>query len=212
MRHNLFIFFCGVLILLIPTYIGAIHFANDLVPPFPDGDKGTIENHIVEGSTMYFKGKAAAMNLLAAGESGSKNLFEMSTSLYLTNTAIEYLEKAKINYTQALDIGKATGYVENRQDALINFDYDGFVLQNGLNPIIMKRVKAYLSKGDVTGFYMQIVIDIEGIIENLKSIKKDLERNVIPRPQVYWKLLQKFSETTLSGNYGTMVGITVYGG
>jgi hypothetical protein len=188
----------------------ALYHVNDIVPPFPDPDQEIIEGNIIDGATFYFRGKAAAMNIFAVGESGAKSLFDFSSALSYTYTAIEYLQKAKSSYLKAYNLGKAAGYVKSSQDVLVNFDYDTFADEQGLNKIIMERVKAYLGKGDVTGFYLQAVKYVDEISEILTIIENDLEKGVKPDTRVFWRLLQKFSESTLFGNYGTMVGIAAF--
>lgn len=192
------------------SQINALYHINDIIPPFPGGDGEAIESNVIDGSAFYFQGKAAAMNIFAVGESGAKSLFDFSSALSYTYTAIEHLQKARSSYLKAYNLGKAVGYVRSKQDVLVNFDYEAFAAEQGLNQIIMERVKAYLGKGDVTGFYMQGVRYVDEILEILSTIKDDLEKGVKPDTRVFWKLLQRFSESTLFGNYGTMVGIAAF--
>jgi hypothetical protein len=187
----------------------ALYCANDIVPVFPDKDKGAIEHYVIEGAAAFFKAQADVMNLFSLGEMGARGPFDFSTALSLVRSAEEQLRKAKSSFIQAYDLGKSAGYVESHLSLLKDFDYDGFALREGLNEVIMNRVEAYLAKGDITGFYAQMTEDIDGMIESLTEIRGQLENDLKPKTSAMWQLLQQFSETTLFGNYGTMIGQTL---
>lgn len=211
MRKNLLIVFVGLFIFFISVSgLNAVIHVNDIIPIFPDPDQGIIESNVIDGATFYFKSQAAVMELFAVGESGARGLFDVSSALSHTYTAIEHLQRARSGYLKAYALGKSAGYVKSNQNVLVNFDYDAFAADHELNKFIFDRVKSYLGKGDVTGFYMQVVREVDEISEILTTIKSELEKGIRPDTHVFWKLLQKFSETTLFGNYGTMVGITAF--
>jgi hypothetical protein len=202
--------FLMVVLLVTARPLTAIYCANDIVPAFPDGDKGAIEHYVIEGAGAYFKAQADVMNLFSLGETGALGPFDFPAALSLVRSAEEQLQKAKSSFLQAYDRGKSAGYAESKLNLLKDFDYDAFALREGLNEAIMKRVEAYLAKGDITGFYAHMAGDIGGMIESLTEIRGQLEVNLKPKTSAMWQLLQQFSETTLFGNYGTIIGQTLF--
>jgi hypothetical protein len=201
-----------LLLLIVPQLVDALHYGNDLIPPFPEGSRIIIESHVIDGATNFFKAKAAAMLLFADSEAGAKESFEYSSAILHADNAIEFLEKARSSYLLAYNFGKSAGYIKTRQDVLRNFDFETFQNDRKLNSSIMSKVKPFLSNGDVTGFYNQLITDISEIIELMTAIRGELSKNIKPDNSLYWELLQKISEATLFGNYGTMVGIHAFGG
>ena len=50
-----------LLLFIVPQLVDALHYGNDLIPPFPEGSRIIIESHVIDGATNFFKAKAAAM-------------------------------------------------------------------------------------------------------------------------------------------------------
>jgi hypothetical protein len=207
MKKVFLITFFIVLVITISKFdLRACVYANDVTSPFPPDCKGNIEGYIIEGAKAFFKAKESISSLLFEVESGCEGNFNYIAVLSFTNNAIAYLNKSKAHYLEAYNLGKNKVYLKSESNLLKNFDYDKFAAENNLIIPIMNRVKFYLSNGDVTGYYMQIVNDIEDIANILSITRNYLENSTSPDINYYWKILQKLSEATLFGNYGTMVG------
>ena len=124
-----------VFFVMVPK-MGAFFWCNDIASPFDEGKSGTIENLVIEGSSLYFKANAEIMNLYAETEILPNVEYNNARSLERVQLALGYLKESKSKYLQ-------------------------------------DRVK--------------------------------------PSIPVFWNLLQKLSQLTLFGNYGTIMGQTALG-
>ncbi len=203
-----------VLFLTVPG-LEAVVWVNNVCEPFPEGksngDSGNIETLVTEGSALYFKANADIMNLCAESEITPPKDYNFARSLSLVQSALGYLKEAKAKYLQAVQMGIAAGYIQEKLDLLKTFDYDSFAAQQELNETIKNRVKGFLKNGDVTGFYQEAADQLEKLIVILKDIEKSLQNNLKPKVPVLWDLVQKLAELTLFGNYGTVMAQTAFG-
>jgi len=200
----------GVFFVRVPT-IDAFFWCNDIASPFDEGKSSTIENLVIEGSSLYFKANAEMMNLYAEAEIPPNVEYNDAGSLELVQSALGYLKASKSKYLQAIQVGRAVGYVESKIDLLKAFNYDRFAVESGLNETAANRVKGFLKNGDVIGYYQEIADELDGLMVILSDMEKSLQDRVKPSIPVFWDLLQKLSELTLFGNYGTIMGQTALG-
>lgn len=200
-----------VLFITIPG-LEAVVWINDVCRTFPEGkSSGGIETLVTEGAALYFKANADIMNLCAESEITPTKDYNFPRALSLVQSASGYLKEAKAKYLQAVQMGIAAGYIQETLDLLKTFDYDGFAAQQGLNETIKNRVKGFLKNGDVTGFYQEAANQLEMLTVILKDIEKSLQDNLKPKAPTLWNLVQKLSELTLFGNYGTVMAQTAFG-
>jgi hypothetical protein len=203
-----------VLFLTVPG-LEAVVWINNVCDPFPggkaSGDSGDIESLVTEGAALYFKANADIMNLCAESEITPNKDYNFSRSLSLVQSALGNLKEAKAKYLQAVQMGIAAGYIQEKLDLLKTFDYDGFAAQQELNETIKDSVKGFLKNGDVTGFYQEAADQLEELMVILKDIEKSLQNNLKPKVPTLWHLVQKLSQLTLFGNYGTVMGQTAFG-
>jgi len=87
----------------------------------------------------------------------------------------------------------------------LKLKYKTFCASEGLNPYIFERVKPYLDKGDVRGFFARVSKDADVILEQLYSIKEVLEADKSPGINTAWKLNQTFFDYVLMGQYAAQV-------
>jgi hypothetical protein len=208
------IFSMIALIVFLNTEINAFIHVNDIVPVFEDPDgqkKQEIENHVISGASFFLQAQSNANLLLNEYELSGKQPFNCVKSLEYTETAINLLENARNQYVNAMGIGESLGYSPVKIDRLKFFDYDGFITETRLNKDIAKKVQGYLSSGDIVGIYRQAANDIMDILNTLYSIRESLKINEKPGIHLFWKLLQQYSESSLFGNYATLIGTTVLG-
>jgi hypothetical protein len=200
-----------VLFLTVPG-LEAVVWINDVCRTFPEGkSRGDIETLVTEGAALYFKANADLMNLCAESEIIPTKEYDFTRALSLVQSALGYLKGAKAKYLQAVQMGIAAGYIQEELDLLKTFDYDSFAAQHELNQTIKDRVKGFLKNGDVTGFYQEAADRLETLTVTLKDIEKSLQDNLKPKVPTLWDLVQKLSQLTLFGNYGTVMGQTAFG-
>lgn len=201
----------AVLFFVMVPKIGAFFWCNDIASPFDEGKSSTIENLVIEGSSLYFKANAEIMNLYAEAEIPPNGETNDSKSLELVQMALGYLKESKSKYLQAIQVGTAVGYVESQIDLLRVFNYDRFAVEHGLNETVKNHVKGFLKNGDVIGYYKEIADELDRLMVILTDMEKSLQERGKPSIPVFWNLLQTLSELTLFGNYGTIMGQTALG-
>jgi hypothetical protein len=184
--------------------------ANDTDPVFPENDRGSISDLLVNGAAGFIDANCEALLLLREYEISSNSSFSITNALLRTENALNKLEESRKSFSEALKIGEMCGYVKTYRDMLIYFDYDSYILEEKLNSEIANSVAYYLKKGDVLGMYRQNIDNIDELIEILKNIQNSLRNNAKPDITVFWSLLQKFSLTKLYGNYMTVLSIKAF--
>jgi len=160
---------------------------------------------------LYFKANADIMKFCAGIETLPDTEYDFAGASALVQSAREYLKQAREKYLQAAQTGIAAGYVQTSVNQLKTFDYDRFAAEQELNGTVMDRVKAYLVTGDVIGFYQATADGLEALTVLLEGIGKDLQNKTKPQIPAVWDLIQKLSEFTLFGNYGTVAAHTAFG-
>jgi hypothetical protein len=201
-------------LVFLKTSIHALLWVNDIVPVFDDGEglkKQEIESHVISGASFFLQAQSYASLLLNEYELSGKQPFSVEKALKYTETSINLLENARDQYVSAYGIGESVGYSVVKISRLRSFDYNAFIIENRLNKDIAKKVQGYLSSGDIVGIYQQAANDITAILTTMYIIRKSLKINEKPGVHLYWNLLQQFSESSLFGNYATMMGTTVLG-
>lgn len=201
-------------LVFLKTSIHALLWVNDIVPVFEDPDgqkKQEIETHVISGASFFLQAQSFANLLLYEYELSGKQSFNNEKALQYTETAINLLENARDQYVSAMGIGESVGYSAVKIPRLRSFDYNAFIIENRLNKDIAKKVQGYLSSGDILGIYQQAANDITAILNTLYSIREALKVGEKPGIHLFWKLLQQYSESSLFGNYATLMGTTVLG-
>lgn len=209
-KKFLTLFLVGVFFVMVPK-VEAFFWVNDIYVGFEEDKSGDIENLVIEGSSLYFRANADIMNLYAEAEIPPDVEYNYSKSLALVQSALGYLKESRKKYLQAAQMGIAAGYVESKIDLLKAFNYDRFAAEQRLNESVKNRVKSYLKNGDVIGFYQEVADELDGLMVILTDMEKSLQDSIKPSLTVFWNLLQKLTELTLFGNYGTVMGQTAFG-
>lgn len=211
MKKRILTIFSLLLFFITIGPVGAVVWVNNICDPFPVEKAVGIENLVTEGSALYFKSNADIMNFFAGIEIVPGAEYDFTGASALVKSARGYLKNAREKYLQAVQTGIAAGYVESKAGRLKTFAYDQFTADQELNGTVKERVKVYLSNGDVTGFYQAVADELEVLTVILEDIEKSLQNKVKPQLTDVWKLLQKLSELTLFGNYGTVMAQTAFG-
>ena len=168
-------------------------------------DSRTIGVYIVWGAGHILNaqsGAAAYLNRVETASLYGTDFYEQRETLY---TVIMEMERAKAVYEAINELAAVTPYKKSSIEKLLAFDYDSFCEREGLNPYIFERVKAYLGKGDVRGFFARVSKDADVILDQLYSIKEVLEADKSPGINTAWKLNQTFFDYVLMGQYAAQV-------
>jgi hypothetical protein len=203
------VLFAVITMLAASSHIHGLIFVNDLKPVFVDdeGQKSQeIERNVTTGASLFLRAQSQSLLLLNEYELSGIQTFNHKKALEYVENAIKLLEEAWTRYLNAGALGKNLGYYPVKLNVLNTFDYDGFILENQLNKDIAKRLQDYLNRGDIVGIYQQAADDIEAILITLNSIKEHLKAGIKPGSSLFFKLFQQYAESSLFGNYSTMMG------
>jgi hypothetical protein len=125
--------------------------------------------------------------------------------LITLNTAIWSMENAKAVYRALIYVAEATPYNQEVIDKLKFFDYDAYIEDKRLNPVIFSEVKSYLSNGDVTGIYKKFYDNTVIILDKLDVIKQRIDGNIFPEKTALWEVNNLYFDNQLFGQYATQV-------
>lgn len=196
-------------LMLIGFYVGlnALIVLNG-IPPCEEGWV-PIPGLTVNAASNFLQSNADALLFLNEVEISEINGFNLVRSRELIDSAIEKLEKARVNYEGMVVIVDGPGVPPCDKlvadGKLLTFDYDGLVAQEGLNKEIMSLVASYLVKGDIAGVYKKVLADVDVILADLNTMRDMLKKEVQPGLASCWTLLHRYSDTILFGNYVTLV-------
>jgi hypothetical protein len=160
-----------------------------------------IEYFIMLGAGHYLDAKTHIQQLLKAVEwqdIRGVNYFEMQI---LVETALFHMKNAAYIYEKLIAAAEVTPYNEAVQVLLKGFDYEAYMLGNGLNKSLFDIVRHYLQAGDITGIFKRTHTDYTKIIQLLEVVKKDLDYNKMPGLSIFWQLNETLDNTSIIGSY-----------
>ena len=194
-----------LLIVSFSVYLGAWIVLNGIPPRVSGVDNVVLEDLTVDGASLFLQSNAEALLLLNEMEISDRGGFNFFVAQRLTDSAIEKLENARQKYQRIVDLGGKVPLEGSARVKLSGFDYNGLAVTEDLNREMMKRVGAYLSRGDLPGLYRKNMQNVDLILGVLYSIRNDLEQGKLPDIQVFWKVLRLYTDSILFGNYATLV-------
>ncbi|HLP45788.1 MAG TPA: hypothetical protein VK469_07580, partial [Candidatus Kapabacteria bacterium] len=199
-----------MVLVLTATFMEALIWVNDIGRSLVDGASEPCENMVTAGADLYFKANADIMTLFAETEMAPGEEYNYSKALTSVQASLGYLNEAKTNYVQAAQLATSAGYIQSEIDLLKNYDYDTLAVAQGLNNNIKEKVKVFLKNGDVAGYYQEIAVRLEDVMTTLKVLEKNLQEKTKPQIAVVWEAVQKISDLTLFGNYGTVMSMAAF--
>ena len=171
------------------------------------GVSSLIETHVIEGAGHFLNAYSNILLFLNRVEKSGLEEMDFKEAALIVNRAIENMDNALAVYNQLIDIAERTPYNKNTIAKLMDFDYNGFMSRCGLNNIIFKEVKMYLSNGDVIGMYKYIRNEFLLIRKSLRKVKNDIDTENIPIISSLWTINDEFSKTL---NFGQIVSRCFY--
>jgi hypothetical protein len=166
-----------------------------------DGSPQSIEDHIVRAASFFLKARKDTDTILRMVELQNIEGISIPKLRELADRAYANAGESMETYRLLIKRAAITPYNTPVIKQLQQFDYNGFMTQHRLNPVIFQKVESLLKNGDITGIFKQKIPALTGIQALLKEVKKDLDQNNIPRLKVLWKLNETLSEMSLSGSY-----------
>jgi len=156
---------------------------------------------IIEGAGYFLKSHAHMLLLLNQVEISELNGADFLAMQTLVNNALENMQKAGETYKYLIAVAKDTPYNPEIIARLMDFDYEIFAENNGLNRDIVARIEPFLKKGDVTGLYALLKSDMAALCQQLQLIKTSFDNHKLPGIPLLWQLNQIYINSMLSGQY-----------
>jgi hypothetical protein len=206
----------AIIIILMPINLIAIICANGSGGSFCDeesisqgkpGGSNLIESHVIEGAGHFLNAYSNILLFLNRVEKSDLEEMDYNEAALILDRAIDNMENALTVYNRLIAIAERTPYNKNAIDKLMDFDYKGFMIKNGLNIEIFKNLERYLKNGDVTGMYIYINGNFQKIKKMLKTIKNDIDAVIMTENSKLWLLNEKCSEIIIFGQYASRIFI-----
>ncbi len=202
-----------ILVFVVPFNLSGVISGNDLVCSFNEHpDKSQIEENVISGCTFFLRAKSAFYLLLMEYEK-TCNRPNLASDIQLMNEHLEAtiasLEVSIDFYIRARDLGQRIGLNQNKLGWFKAYNYNMLVENQKLKPEMSMKVMQYLSKGDILGIYNQNIVNLSDLMVDLTTVRLKLTKNMRPDVTAMWRMLEKFSDAVMFGNYSTRMGKTV---
>jgi len=160
-----------------------------------------IEYFIMLGAGHYLDAKTDIQQLLKAVEWQDIQVINYTDMQSLVKSALVHMKYAAYTYDILIRTAEATPYNEAVQALLKGFNYEVYMLENGLNQDLFYTVRSYLQAGDITGIFKRTRYDYSRIIQLLEALKKDLYYNKMPGMSIFRQLNETLDNTSTIGSY-----------
>jgi hypothetical protein len=160
-----------------------------------------IEYFIKLCAGYYLDAKTDIQQLLKVVELQDIRGINYTDMHFLVDSALVHMKNAAYTYDILIRTAEATPYNEAVQSLLKGFDYEGYMLENGLNQDLFYIVRSYLQAGDITGIFKRTRYDYSKIIQLLETVKKELYSNKMPGLSLFWQLNETLDNTSTIGSY-----------
>jgi hypothetical protein len=160
-----------------------------------------IEGYVIEGAGNYLEAKSSIEAILNRVEYKDVKGIDYDELSLLAVNALVKIQAAAAAYEQLIDIAEKTPYNQVVIDRLKSFDYDRFMGENNLNPVIFKEAALYLSGGDITGIYKHTYREVKAIESLLLTVKESVSMRTLPGIPVFRQLNEQCCATSLFGSY-----------
>ncbi len=205
--------FWFITFVFVGVYLFSAMYLNTPAPKKVDGSESDltgvnfrkVSRVTFDGASMFLKSYSDALLLLNTYELSGVTDFDYSYALRLVNSSIVTLNMSTDVYREILLMSENDEQMLEKSAKFMKFDYSGFAEKRQLNREVMESVANCLSKGHMKGAFEHSVKSHGEILATLENIKSKLENKLIPDIEVFWKLMQQYAESSLFGNYTSLV-------
>lgn len=163
-----------------------------------------IKAYIIQSAGYFLESHSAMLSLLNNVEMSDLEGLDYISYRRNLYRAIENMEMARLYYYLLKSTADYTPYNPVKIQQLVSFDYETFQKEKGLNATTFKKVRAYLGKGDVNGFFGDLFSRTEVILEKLYDITSATDNNQFPLQRL-WDVNREYSECLMVGQYSAQV-------
>lgn len=200
-------FFFIIILTIIPNFIFPYIFANGSGGSYGEGEGDaalsctSVEMLVVQGAGYYLNAYSEVLSFLNRVELSQATDAVPPEWDTILQRALTGMFHALATYNQLIHTAEATPYNATVISQLIYFDYDRYMSETELNPVIFREVQEFLAQGDITGLYKQIRYNLWDITLALMSIEYDVKLGKMPPLTQLWKLNEMSSHTLILGQY-----------
>jgi hypothetical protein len=166
---------------------------------------GTVEDLVIKSATYFLKGKAYVDLLASRLEAAEIDGACFNDYQTIVNDALDNMRMARYYYQSLKNKADITLYNQVVISKLRAFDYQSFMIENGLISDMFNQVRTYLVAGDVRGAYGRFLAYIDDIINILETVQKYVYCWNFPKAATMWKLNQECAKMLLFGQYMAQV-------
>ena len=118
-----------------------------------------------------------------------------------SGSSLVNMQNAEFIYMILVQQAEVTPYNDAVITRLKDFDYQSFMLENNLNPLVFAEVEEFLKNGDITGLLQKVHNDLVELTVMLKTVNDELVSNRVPQLPLLWKINETFSYLSLFGSF-----------
>ena len=168
-----------------------------------------VEYFIMLGAGHYLDAKTDIQQLLKSVEWQDIRGVNYTDMQFLVDSALYHMKNALYIYEILIRIAEMTPYNEAVQALLKGFDYDAYMLENGLNKDLFDIVRQHLQSGDITGIFKITRTNYTKLIQLLQAVKKEVHNNKMPGLSIFWQLNEILDNTSTIGSYTARVFVAI---
>lgn len=161
----------------------------------------TIEYYVIMGAGHYMNASAAVQQMLYLYEMQDVEGLDQQALETAVDNAVTHMTDALAAYDLLIQKAENTPYNTAVIDKLKSLDYIAIKEKYGLNETVVKKVEAFLGKGDITGVYQQTREEYQEMLELLRTVNDGLQQDSLPGITVFWRLNELMAESSLFGGY-----------
>jgi len=212
-RKNI-LYIIGLIILMVlvlqNSVFGLIN-SNDIYYAYRAEKRATIEEHMINGAALFFKGSSYVHLYLSEYEksAGKDVLFNYVAANRYLEKAIDVLNQSLTEYTRAYDLGFNAGYDENIIKMMQDFNYDS-ISSNFNNQKIFSELAEYFKRGDILGIYARNIEYVKETIKLLELFNNETKKGLKTDVKSVWRLYQLSFESMCFGNYSTVIAEKIF--
>ncbi|MCP5051245.1 MAG: hypothetical protein GY940_29035, partial [bacterium] len=171
----------------------------------PDGgtavaSSASIEDYIEQGVGYYLKAKEDVDALLSMVELQDTQGVDLEEMKQVVDSALTNMDNAMSTYNSLINKAESTPYNDEVISTLNGFDFNGFMMANNLNGVVLGKVEDYLKNGDITGVFERKIPIFTGMVSSLNAMRAGLDNDIIPGVSGLWELNETFSGMSLFGS------------
>jgi len=127
----------------------------------------TLKTYIMESTGYFLTSHSDYQDFLNRVEMSDIKGIDYKELRELIYSTIDNMEKARDAYVNLKTAAEKIPYNQEMIDQLMKFDYDGFLVKNGLLEPIFSKIQNLLGKGDIVGLDNAVLANMDTILNSV---------------------------------------------